>query len=143
MHDKRSANKFGPIVLDIKEILVEAVKAVLAIGGAAGVGLGMFAILAPPAKAHDAPSGWKYDAYCCNGNNHNGDCQPIPSSSVKVISGGYSVKIEPGQHRLATRAHTFEFPQTKVRRSQDGDYHLCLYPDENTPRCFYAPDMSF
>ena len=46
-------------------------------------------------------------------------------------------------HRLATAHHLFRFEKGKQRRSQDGDYHLCLYPDEHTPRCFYAPDMGF
>ncbi|MGF0538845.1 hypothetical protein ACQQ2Q_12680 [Agrobacterium sp. ES01] len=93
--------------------------------------------------AHDAASGWRYEAYCCNGNNHTGDCQMIPSSSVKIIGGGYRVQIEAGEHRLVTREHIYQFPQTTARRSQDSEYHLCLYPDENTPRCFYAPDMAF
>lgn len=93
--------------------------------------------------AHDAKLGWRYDAYCCNGNEHSGDCQQIPSRSVKIVQGGYQLTLVPGDHRLLTRDHVFKFPQRSTRRSQDSEYHLCLFPDENTPRCFYAPDMSF
>jgi hypothetical protein len=95
------------------------------------------------ALAHDAPSGWQYEQYCCNGNRHNGDCQMIPATSVRIITGGYQVTLAPGDHRLATRSHIFRLPQNTTRRSQDGEYHLCLYPTEDTPRCFYAPDMGF
>ncbi len=94
-------------------------------------------------EAHDAHSGWSYDLYCCNGDGHTGDCQEIPSSSVRIVPGGYQLTLAPGDHRLITRKHIFKFPQSTTRRSQDSEYHLCLFPDENTPRCFYAPDMSF
>lgn len=100
-------------------------------------------LLAGPALAHDAASGWQYEAFCCNGNSHNGDCQMIPATSVRIVTGGYRVTLAPGDHRLATRSHIFLMPQDMTRRSQDGEYHLCLYPTEDTPRCFYAPDMGF
>jgi hypothetical protein len=96
-----------------------------------------------PATAHDAASGWTYDQFCCNGNNHNGDCQMIPATAVRIVQGGYQVTLRPGDHRLATRRHIFRLPQDAARRSKDGEYHLCLYPTEDTPRCFYAPDMGF
>jgi hypothetical protein len=34
-------------------------------------------------------------------------------------------------------------PMTKAMQSGDGDYHLCLFPNEDTPRCFYAPEMGY
>lgn len=104
---------------------------------------GVLVAYASCVQAHDSHSGWRYEAFCCNGDNHTGDCQMIPSDSVKVITGGYQLTLAPGDHRLVTKNHTFNFPQTNARRSQDSEYHLCLFPDENTPRCFYAPDMSF
>ncbi|TRL40047.1 hypothetical protein [Rhizobium straminoryzae] len=94
-------------------------------------------------NAHEAQSGWQYEAYCCNGNNHTGDCQMISTRNVKVIAGGYEVMLKPGDHRLVTRSHDFKVPQSQARRSQDAEYHLCLYPNEDTLRCFYAPDMSY
>jgi hypothetical protein len=104
--------------------------------------LGMLA-LAGPALAHEAASGWQYEQFCCNGNSHNGDCQMIPATAVRIIKGGYQVTLAPGDHRLATRTHIFRLPQDTTRHSPDGEYHLCLYPTEDTPRCFYAPDMGF
>jgi hypothetical protein len=95
------------------------------------------------AYAHDAPSGWAYDPYCCNGDGETGDCQMIPSRTVKVVEGGYQINLEPGDHRLVTHNHTFLIPQRKTMHSPDGAYHLCLFPDENTLRCFYAPDMDY
>jgi hypothetical protein len=67
----------------------------------------------------------------------------ISSSNVQIVDGGYQVTLAPGDHRLATRRHVFLLSQDLTRRSKDGEYHLCLFPDENTPRCFYAPDMGF
>lgn len=89
--------------------------------------------------AHDAPSGMRYDGWCCNGNNHTGDCEPIPSTSVRETAGGYVIAVKPGDHRLVTRPHTFQKLQSETRWSTDGQYHLCLYPSEDQARCFYAP----
>jgi hypothetical protein len=44
---------------------------------------------------------------------------------------------------LITRNHDFKVPQTEARHSQDEEYHICLYPNEDTLRCFYAPDMAY
>ena len=100
-------------------------------------------LFATSAMAHDAPSGWTYDPYCCNGDSQTGDCEMIPSRTVTVIPGGYRITLYPGDHRYVTHAHIFTLPQRKTMRSPDGAYHLCLFPDENTPRCFYAPDMAY
>lgn len=99
--------------------------------------------LVPSVSAHESHKGFKYESYCCNGNSETGDCQMIPTKSVRVVQGGYEVSLAPGDHRLVTRRHVFNWSQNQTRRSEDGEYHLCLYPDENTPRCFYAPDMGF
>jgi hypothetical protein len=99
------------------------------------------------AAAHEAhsPTGvtWKYDGFCCNGDNLSGDCQMISTKNVKVTEGGYEILLGPGDHRLITRPHHFSLKQSQARRSQDEEYHLCLYPTEDTLRCFYAPDMSY
>jgi hypothetical protein len=98
---------------------------------------------ATSAAAHEAMSGWKYDGFCCNGDNHTGDCQMISTRNVKIINGGYEIILGPGDHRMITRKHDFVLPQSEARRSKDSEYHLCLYPTEDTLRCFYAPDMSY
>lgn len=97
------------------------------------------AFVAGSASAHNAPMGWRYDGFCCNGDGHNGDCQQIPTQSVKVVKGGYEITLNPGDHRLVTKPHTFFVDQRNVRDSGDDYFHACLYPTEDTMRCFYAP----
>ncbi len=99
------------------------------------------AVMARVAGAHTAVSGWEYDPLCCNGNAHNGDCQRIPLRTVKPVEGGYRITIGPGDHRKATKQHTFFVKYGDEKKSGDSDYHLCLWPTENDARCFYAPDM--
>lgn len=95
------------------------------------------------ALAHESHKGFKYESYCCNGDAETGDCQMIPTRSVRVTSDGYEVSLAPGDHPMVTRRHVFNWSQSQARRSEDGEYHLCLFPDEDTPRCFYAPDMGY
>ena len=90
---------------------------------------------------HTAVSGWTYDPLCCNGNAMTGDCQKIPTRAVKPVEGGYRITIGPGDHRLATKPHTFFVKYGDEKKSGDSDYHLCLWPSENDARCFYAPPM--
>jgi hypothetical protein len=100
-------------------------------------------LVASVAQAHEAPSGMAYSAYCCNGNSTHGDCMPIPASSVKVVAGGYQITLVPGDHHMVVHEHVFFKPYSEVQESTDGSYHACLFPDENTLRCFYAPPMSY
>lgn len=95
------------------------------------------------AWGHDAPSGFAYEPYCCNGDGHTGDCQMIPSKTVRIVTEGFQVTLLPGDHRLATHKHIFFVPQKETMESPDGAYHLCLFPNENTVRCFYAPPVGF
>lgn len=101
------------------------------------------AVLSTPSPAHNAPTGWAFDTWCCNGNGVTGDCQRIPASSVNPAVGGYRITLRPGDHGMVTRPHVFDWPQSKVRLAPDGFYYACLYPTENTLRCFYAPTMGF
>ncbi|CAN7338381.1 hypothetical protein [Rhizobium sp. LjRoot258] len=105
--------------------------------------VGMVMLFAAAADAHNAPSGFAYTRYCCNGDGTSGDCQRIPSKTVRPRAGGYEVTLLPGDHRLATRKHVFLIPQSQALESPDGAYHLCLFPSENRVRCFLAPPMSF
>lgn len=104
---------------------------------------GLMMLIVGQGHTHDAPMGWAYEPFCCNGDGHTGDCQRISAERVRVTPEGYELEIGPGHHRLVTVHHLFKIAHGKERRSQDGDYHLCLFPDEYTPRCFYAPDMGF
>ncbi|MCY1667882.1 hypothetical protein [Rhizobium sp. SL86] len=100
-------------------------------------------LVASVALAHQAAAGWEYDAYCCNGNSHTGDCQMIRTDRVRITAEGYEIELRPGDHRLVTVHHRHVVPIAEARRSRDEFYHLCLYPDEYTLRCFYAPDMAY
>jgi hypothetical protein len=96
-------------------------------------------VLATGAYAHEAMSGIPYPAICCNGNAHHGDCQAISSKAVQAVPGGYRVTLGIGDHWMVTKGHVFDVPQAKVRDSEDGQFHICLYPDENNNQCFFAP----
>ena len=80
------------------------------------------ALAAGPASAHEAVTGWSYDAACCSGK----DCAEISSSEVVAGKGGWRVR-------------QFTIPYGKERISPDGRFHLCAY--QGHLRCFYAPGM--
>jgi hypothetical protein len=71
--------------------------------------IGVFALALRPARAHDAPSGWKYPEGCCN----DGDCKPIPCDSITETREGYDWK---GIH----------FNENQVRASGDKTCHVCV-----------------
>lgn len=63
-----------------------------------------------PARAHDAPMGWSYDAACCSGQ----DCAPLPENSVTERPDGYLLK-----------ATGEVVEKSKARQGQDENWHLC------------------
>ena len=87
------------------------------------------------AGAHDAPSGWRYDNYCCGGQ----DCEPIPDEWVEITPEGYRVTIPNGGHKTARRDHVKTFGYDEVRESQDEHYHACILPNSQDFRCLYVP----
>lgn len=90
-----------------------------------------------PALSHEH-DGFKFDPICCNGNNVNGDCQPIPGSAVTHLGNGQLlVTLKPGDHPMVTRIHVYRFEQSKVRWTDNGRNYACLYPDEDKLRCLY------
>lgn len=93
------------------------------------------AFWASAASAHEAASGWKYDNYCCGGN----DCQPIPIDDVKITPEGYEVSIPQGGHITAKRDHKKLFRYGEVRESQDDKFHACILPNSQEFRCLYVP----
>lgn len=66
-----------------------------------------------------------YEQYCCSGQ----DCEPIADSRVKVTPQGYVVD---GRWLV---------PFAQARFAPDGQYHLCLWPNPDALRCFYAPSQ--
>lgn len=104
---------------------------------AVGIGVGLAYVLVSPAWPHTTATGMTFDTWCCNGNQVNGDCQPIPEAAVKPATGGYQVTLLPGMHPMVTEPHTYFMPQDKVRLSTDGLVYACLYPTEAELRCLY------
>lgn len=64
-----------------------------------------------------------YPWECCGGS----DCEPIDDKRVQVVPGGYRVD---GRFFIA---------EPDARQSQDGNYHICFYPNPDTVRCFFKP----
>ena len=104
------------------------------------------AAIAGPARGHQAPSGWEYDPWCCNGRGPHGDCAPVVARHVRSTAEGYVVTIRPGEHPMVRDhevTHTIPYRDPAVRPSGDAEFHICLFPTAETVRCFYAPPMGF
>ena len=100
----------------------------------------LFVLNAPePAAAHKAKSGMAYEAWCCSGK----DCAEIPDESVSAGPDGWVVTLWPGQHPMVTKPIHRVIPYRTARPSEDGRFHLCLWPTEADDRCFYAPPQGF
>jgi hypothetical protein len=107
----------------------------------ASVGL---ALMVTIARAHSSDGGMTYSAFCCTGDAATGDCFEVPDSTVKPIEGGWRVTLRKGQHRMVTSPVVEHFvPYGTEKKATDGKYHVCLFPNEKTMRCFYAPGMGF
>lgn len=107
---------------------------------------------AAPVLAHEAETGWKYDNWCCGGQ----DCTHIHPHTVRVVEGGYIVTLTPEDHMTARRDHQkfFRSPDAdpsndkdmnppEARWSQDSDYHACILPNSQELRCLYVPQTFF
>lgn len=98
---------------------------------AAAVAVLILMLLAPRLLAHDAISGWKYDNFCCGGN----DCQMITLDHVEVTPEGYVVTLAPGDHVTAKKLHRKLFRYGEVRQSGDEHFHACILPNSQEFRC--------
>lgn len=70
--------------------------------------------------AHQAPSGWSYEPFCCGGQ----DCAPV--SGVTATPFGWHVAGE-----------FIAYNDPRIRRSQDGSFHLCR--SARGTHCLYVP----
>lgn len=83
------------------------------------------------ARAHEAPSGFKYPSECCGGH----DCRPVPCASIRERADG------------AAYWTGLFFTREQVRMSGDGSCHVCVSydmsnPPTRYPHCiFLAPTM--
>jgi len=70
--------------------------------------------LALPARAHDAPTGWKYPWACCS----NMDCQEVHSNAVSEKPEGYVIQ---------STGEVVAYTDKRVKDSPDGEYHWCAH----------------
>lgn len=92
----------------------------------------LLALRVGAAFAHEAPSGWQYDAACCSGM----DCMQAPKEDVKETSEGY---------RLST-GEVIAYSDHRVRRSHDEFFHECKPGGDMSSKhsfCLYVPDRGF
>lgn len=97
-------------------------------------------LLATPALAHDAPSGWSYDAYCCGGH----DCGPVIRYEYTHPKDGslsmLRLTIRNGMNQELTGQVSANLEGTEVKVSPDADMHACIYPiGSEHIRCLYMP----
>lgn len=84
--------------------------------------------LTTAAAAHE----W-YDPFCCSDK----DCTSVPDSAVSIVPGvGYRIVLGPLDHPMVTRPLEAVVPFGEQRISEDGDFHVCVYP-KDVLRCFY------
>lgn len=96
-------------------------------------------VMAAPASAHQAASGWRYPKACCHGDIEHGECQAIPERAVTENGGGWSIVLEPGDHRKVTHRNRYFVPYGSEIPSGDRNYHICLHPTEEHENCFFVP----
>jgi hypothetical protein len=78
-----------------------------------------------------------YDPVCCSER----DCAPIPYEAVEITDDGYLVTLRAGDHLMVSSTVVHVVAYADVLKSQDGEYHACLFPNQNVMRCFYAPPI--
>ncbi|MBZ7927634.1 hypothetical protein [Ensifer adhaerens] len=91
-----------------------------------------FCLLAFPALAHDAPSGWSYPMSCCS----NFDCREVPAADIGERPQGFIVNAT---------GETIPYKDSRIRQSPDGEYHWCSTNGSHTGRtiCLFVPPRDF
>jgi hypothetical protein len=90
----------------------------------------MLAVL--PARAHEAPSGWKYPTACCSGI----DCREVTDRQISERPEGYVIK---------NTGEVVAYSDTRIRNSPDGVYHWCSVQGADNSRtiCLFVPPKGF
>lgn len=100
-------------------------------------------LLAFKVQAHQSASGeFVYPPSCCNSaaTSPTGDCAAISSRFVTARADGYHVNLGVGQHpKLHTQGYSGVIPYNLTRKSEDGQFHICLSTDGVSRFCFFAP----
>ena len=99
----------------------------------------LFAILgfADTARAHDWYSGTTNRAgqNCCN----TYDCQQVSGELIEEVRGGFMIRLKPGQHIMVSTPVEHFVPYRDLQASPDNKWHVCLFPNQDTVRCFFGP----
>jgi hypothetical protein len=101
--------------------------------------LALSAVAPSVAPSHQTPTGWRYDGWCCGGQ----DCQPIAQELVTVTPDGFLVSIPSGTHVTANAGAEKLFHYDEVLRSGDEQYHACILPMTQEFRCLYVPPFTY
>ena len=96
----------------------------------------LLCVASVPAMAHEAPSGWSYDALCCS----NMDCAPVVDQQM-LPDGAIKATTSHG-----TTVFPRNFPKDRILISKDHDAHACMKRDRpktelQEPICLYVPAM--
>jgi len=86
-----------------------------------------------PARAHEAPTGWKYPWACCS----NMDCQEVQSSAVSERPQGYVIQ---------STGEVVAYADKRVKNSPDGEYHWCAHQkgiDAGHTICLFVPPKGY
>jgi hypothetical protein len=89
--------------------------------------------LAAPARAHEAPTGWKYPWACCS----NRDCQEMGDKAISERPEGYVVN---------RTGEVVAYADKRVKDSPDGLYHWCAHQagvDAGQTICLFVPPKGF
>ena len=89
-------------------------------------------VLAAPALAHDAPSGWIYPLECCS----NYDCREVEKAEVEEGPLGYVIR---------TTGEVIPMTDAKVKMSPDGEFHWCSRggKQDGATICLFVPPRGF
>jgi hypothetical protein len=91
------------------------------------------AFLAHQAKAHDAPSGWRYPWECCS----KLDCREVESKAISERPDGYVIN---------STGEVVAYADKRVLNSPDGEYHWCAHRaglDAGHTICLFVPSRSY
>lgn len=88
--------------------------------------------LANGARAHDAPTGWKYPYSCCSLL----DCRPVSSKAISEKPEGYQIQ---------STGEMVGYQDTRLKESPDGEYHWCSVAGGEKSRtiCLFVPPRSY
>ena len=97
--------------------------------GVVALALGLLLLVAQGlvsiARAHEAPSGFRYDSFCCSDQ----DCRPADIGEIVAVSGGWH--IVPSNLYVAPNDH-------RIHDSPDGRFHICNTEAGNRKSAFWC-----